>query len=795
MAAGATASPRIAQARDEALTMIRRARQAGAMAQRYEAASAGERRVAAALLTLTATGWRLLVHRRWPGAGTGEVDMILIGPGGVFVVDVKNWRDGPGIARGHLTAGDRDRQFEVVRLLEQTRVTEDAVGSLGLSPVAVQPVLVFAAHRLNRTLGRALLLGQHDVGAALVALPRRLTPAQVKAVAGHLAEVFPDYRDTKLADQPEPAAVGARAGGAGAGVGAGGAAPGSGGRAPDAGWRGAFADAADVIGPVPEHFHPAPDDGADTGGADPDIGAEDPLDTAVAQSLFDVDLLRAAALESAMAAPIEGWMTFLHPDQAALVRRTFHGPARVSGAAGTGKTVVGLHRAVYLAQRSSRPVLFVTFVNNLPRVQQMLARRLAPAVADRIEFSSLHTFANNLLAAREVPVRLRGDQAASLLGRAWQNVGRHSGLAHIEPNPNYWFDEINYVIKGRGIATVDRYIDTERRGRRTALRVEERRAVWALYEEYERLRTEAGIRDFNDVLAMALAELERRPLEHPYAAVIADEVQDLTLMGVRLLHALVGDAPNGLMLIGDGQQAVYPGGYRLSEAGIAVSGSRGVVLGTNYRNAEEILASALHVVAADPFDDIDESTARGGREVETVFAGGMVSRVEVPTVAEHDRLLIAALQELMPAPTAAAVPAPWPGPDAADPAQTALGAIGDAAVLCASHQEVDRYHRMLTKAGIPVQRLENYDGTHTAACKLGTYHRVKGLEFKHVFLPRYDLALREAGVEGASAQERGQLARRRLFVAMTRARDHIWLGTVTAHAAASQAPSAPGPGA
>ena len=151
--------------------------------------------------------------------------------------------------------------------------------------------------------------------------------------------------------------------------------------------------------------------------------------------MFDLDQLRQAVVDSALAEPIEGWMTFLHPDQAALVRRTFTGPARISGPAGTGKTVVGLHRAVHLAQRTTRPILFVTFANNLPRVQHLLARRLAPAVADRIEFSSLHMFATGLLAARGIPVRLNGDRAETLLSRAWQSVGRNSGLVRTEANP------------------------------------------------------------------------------------------------------------------------------------------------------------------------------------------------------------------------------------------------------------------------------------------------------------------------------------------------------------------------
>jgi superfamily I DNA/RNA helicase len=136
------------------------------------------------------------------------------------------------------------------------------------------------------------------------------------------------------------------------------------------------------------------------------------------------------------------------------------------------------------------------------------------------------------------------------------------------------------------------------------LRAAHRKAVWEIYEEYERLRTAAGIHDFNDVLALAVAAVGEGSVKRRYSAVIVDECQDLTLMGMRLLHGLVGDAADGLLVIGDGQQAVYPGGYRLSEAGVTVAGARGVVLRTNYRNAEEIWDSAMAVVASDTFEDV-----------------------------------------------------------------------------------------------------------------------------------------------------------------------------------------------
>ncbi|MBD2899073.1 ATP-dependent DNA helicase Rep [Actinomadura sp. RB99] len=692
MAAGGSAGERGRRAREQALELARRSREAYRLAGRWQAAAEAERAVAATLVGLTAVGWRLLVDRRWPGTRAANIDMILIGPAGVFVIDVKRWHDRPVVSDGRLAAGGVPRDEEIRKLLGMTRTAEEEVAALGLSPVALVPVMAFAGHRLDTRVGRVRLLGHPDLVHALVAEPKRLTPALVGVVAAHLAEAFPAY---------EPAAL--KEGGTGGGPG-------------------------------------LEDDGA---------------------ALFATEEVEKAALESLLHAPIERWMTFLHPDQVAIARRDWNGPARISGPAGTGKTVVGLHRAAHLAGRGRDRVLYVTFVNNLPRVQRRLFERMAGVFADRVEFSSLHGWATAFLAERGAEVPLNAARADDAFSRAWLTIGRDSALAEIDPMPGYWREEIDHVIKGRGLTSLEEYRTVARHGRRTALQPVHREAAWLLYEEYELLREERGVCDFNDVLLAALAELKERPADPPYSAVIVDEVQDLTLVGVKLLHALAGDGPNGLLLIGDGQQAVYPGGFRLADAGIAVKG-RGAVLRTNYRNAAAILEAAMDLVSGDPFDDLDGSSPNGRRAVDLTYHEGRVVRVEAGDEEEHDRGLVEALRAL------------------ADEEPDGSGPWAGAVVLCPSRREIGRYDRLLTRAGIPVVRLESYDGRPVEAVKLGTYRRAKGLEFKHVFLPHHDAALTAAdgGTADAAARERAELARRQLFVAMTRARDLLWLGSV-----------------
>lgn len=689
MAAGGSASAQAARHREHAQFLTRQLREAHRAAARWSAAAAGERQVAAALWALTGSGWTLLVDRRWPGTATANVDMILVGPAGVYVIDVKNWRDAPQTVDGELSAAGRSCAAELVKLQAVTRRVEDALADMQMSPVAVAPVMVFVGRQVDERLGRVHLVGIHELLHTVTSARTRLRPPVVRAVAAHLTDVFPAYEAPQL---------------------------------PDTATTDAPASTRDEPG-----------------------------------ELFDVDDLAAEQLRAARERPVESWMTFLHPDQLSLVRRRWGGPARITGAAGTGKTVVGLHRAAYLAQSGGR-VLYVTFVRNLPLIQKHLLERMAPAGSDRIEFTSLHRWAVTLLAQRGIPARLNVAKADDCFARAWRTHGRHTCLADLEPSPRYWEDELRHVIKGRDIASLPKYLAASRPGRRTALRKAHKEAVWALYEEYQRLLNERGVQDFPDLLLTALAELRRHPTDGGYTTVIADEVQDLTLTGVRILHAIAGDSPNGLLLIGDAQQAVYPGGFRLADAGINIRGGRAEVLHVNYRNAAAIMQAALNVLDGEPFDDIDGMTITAPPAVEMTYHDGRVVHSPSDSRPMHDAALRKALNDL---------------------AAQSDNALADAAVLCATKRDVDHYLQMLKARGLPVLNLDDYDGRPGQALKVGTYLRAKGLEFKNVYLPCHDRGLKAAQLGGSADIDRLALARRQLFVAMTRARDLLWLGSIT----------------
>ena len=252
----------------------------------------------------------------------------------------------------------------------------------------------------------------------------------------------------------------------------------------------------------------------------------------------------------------------------------------------------------------------------------------------------------------------------------------------------------------------------------------------------------------------ALAEVRREPPDPPYSSVIVDEVQDLSLVGVQLAHALVGDRPDGLLLVGDSQQKVYPG-VTNSQTPASTSAADPECCKVNNRNGSTIVDRAIAFLGGDAFDDIDGTrTTNAGPIVDD--RTGEVLDVSAATVGELDEALIEAIRRL--------------------PDTTAHR--GAAAVLCAGKGGVERYTKLLTRARIPVQSLTSYRANTTASVKVGTFCRSKGLDFKYVYLPQYDMSIQPTPGKKQSDVDRIWLARNQVFVGMTRARDLLWLGTV-----------------
>jgi superfamily I DNA/RNA helicase len=461
-------------------------------------------------------------------------------------------------------------------------------------------------------------------------------------------------------------------------------------------------------------------------------------------------------LEAIAKAPIEDWMVFLHPDQRSLVTRSFAGPARVRGAAGTGKTVVALHRAAHLAVDASpdEPVLFATVTSSLPRVLEQLHRRMPGAKPDGVAFRAVGDVAIELLAGAGRKVELDPGRARAALDEVAPE------LADLSVGVDYLYDELSRLIAGRGLMSVDDYVAASRAGRRQALAEPARQKVWAIYEAWRARLAELGVADTPIAAHQALASVRAGEVKAPaHAAVVVDEAQDLTMAELLLLRLIANrggrrDRPDGLMLVGDGAQRVQAGGYTLRSVGVEVRG-RTAVLRVNYRSTAEIVQSAFAVAGDDIVLDLDEELRRG-EAAPVPRRHGVRPRglTFADDAAEFDGL-VRLIDEL---------------------GSSELISTGDIGVFVPPLQAGPTV-AALRDRGVEVLAVTDYDGTPGREVKVGAHADAKGLEFKAVILPRLsDQHFPSPAAPGDSAgvlEERASLELSRLFVAMTRARDML----------------------
>jgi len=449
---------------------------------------------------------------------------------------------------------------------------------------------------------------------------------------------------------------------------------------------------------------------------------------------------------------IEDWMIFLSPVQRRAVDRAVGGPGRVTGGPGTGKTVVALHRAAEFAQQAApgTKVLLTSFVNTVPAVLEGLFERLAPDLAERVECRTVHSLAVRTLESRgsHPAIDATGQQARARFMRCLQSTPeRFRQLRYgARLTEEYLYEEVTRVIQGRGVSDRAAYLALQRHGRKRQLAALLRSLIWEVYEEYRAAcaNPDEPIMSWDQVLIDALAAVRNQTPPQRYSAIVVDEAQDITEVGLRFLLELLDGGPAGrLLVVGDAGQRIYPGGWRLADLGLEVRG-RSFALSVCYRSTDEIMQAVGSLgkflspeeFGEDGLRSLATSTVRTGpRPVLRGFAGDDAEAEWV--VGQLD-------------------------PD--DPS------IDGTAILTYSNRDADAWRERLSSAGLGSVRLQDYHGRPAPGVKVGTFHRSKGLEFERVFLPGLDSSFPfgdrndpdEIIAKGAA-----------LYVAMSRARDRL----------------------
>ena len=482
----------------------------------------------------------------------------------------------------------------------------------------------------------------------------------------------------------------------------------------------------------------------------------DPFDHPDALRRFRV-MNDAEELARALNYPWEKWTVFLHPAQRQLVERHYKGPARVSGSAGTGKTIVALHRAVFLARSNPEArVLLTTFSGILASALSTKLRQLIsnePRLGERIEVHAINTISRRLY-------RLhfgRPQIASRAIIRQLLEEAAGEGDDHMFSS-HFLMTEWEQVVDAWQLETWEAYRDVRRLGRKTRLPEPQRIILWAIFE---RLRSKLKDQDLvtdADVFSRLAAKFAESN-HQPFTFTVVDEAQDTSVAQLRFLAALGADEPNSLFFAGDLGQRIFQQPFSWKAVGVDIRG-RSNTLRINYRTSHQIRMQA-DLLLGPELSDVD-GNAEERRGTISVFNGPKPTIMVFDTQEDEIETVSQWLSD-----------------------RTSEGLMPhEIGIFVRSATELDRSQAAVEEAGLSFKILDQNVETTSGDVSLGTMHLAKGLEFRAVVVMACDdeiVPLQER-IETVSddtdLEEVYNTERHLLYVACTRARDHLLVTSV-----------------
>lgn len=462
-----------------------------------------------------------------------------------------------------------------------------------------------------------------------------------------------------------------------------------------------------------------------------------------------------AELALALDAPWDQWAVFLHPTQRSVVDRSYSGPARTSGSAGTGKTVVALHRAARLARGvpDSR-ILLTTFSQPLARA---LSRKLAvlfgaDAVAlRRVTVEPYRIVADELyqLAFGRRAVVASDEQVVDAVTKAADAIGARGFT------PRFLLSEWRHVVDAWQIADVAAYARVPRLGRKNRMSAGQRERLWPVFEAVRASLTKRGLATWSQIYGEVAAHHAGRP-EKPFSHIVVDEAQDLGVAELRFLAAIAPARADALFFAGDLGQRIFQQPFSWRELGVDVRG-RSSTLTVNYRTSHQIRRAADRLLPA-TVRDVDGNADERDRTV-SVF-NGPAPETRVFATPSDENVAASA----------------WIGRAVSD--GIAPSEIG---VFVRSRAELARARSAVEGAGLRWTELSEQDQELTGTVAIGTMHLAKGLEFKAALVMACDdgvlplQARLEAVADETELDDVYETERHLLYVACTRARDRLML--------------------
>ena len=434
------------------------------------------------------------------------------------------------------------------------------------------------------------------------------------------------------------------------------------------------------------------------------------------------------ALIAIMNAPLAQWRVFLHPSQLKLATGRRSGPVRVLGGAGTGKTVVAMHRAKWLAENATpagQKVLFTTFTKNLALdIEDNLKTLCGAETLARMEVKNLDAWVHGFMRSRRLEHRIVYNRKEDAARQAWQ-LALSVKDASLGLEDRFYEDELEQVVLSQGVRTRDEYRSARRTGRGVVLSRTKRDAIWPVFEEYRAQLAVRKLKEVDDAYA-DVAQLIQKEREEKasggsskaltsYSAIVIDETQDFGPQALRLIRAMVEPGDNDLFFVGDGHQRIYSRNKAaMSKCGIDIRG-RSKKLYLNYRTTDEIRLQAVALLEGCEVDDLDEGHDET-RRYKSLCHG---PKPEMLAVATMDEALPALLVKLK----------AWFDQTQAEAPETVC-------VIAPSRKQRDSVGHFLERNDLRTWTIdENQNASMTQARVYATtMHRAKGLEFDRVIV-------------------------------------------------------------
>lgn len=504
----------------------------------------------------------------------------------------------------------------------------------------------------------------------------------------------------------------------------------------------------------------------------PDVDASDiegALDRPLSRLTFtdgrNVDELR-AVLEG----DFKAWRVWLHPLQRTLAYHDgWRGPFRVTGGAGTGKTVTAVHRAKHLARRLNQDapdvkVLVTTFTKNLAHaIETQLVELAGTAVRSRADVLNIDALTQRILARHK-----HGDRRTKLCSDDAPEITAAWDAARVVTAQPWQVDflqsEWSQVVLAQGISDRDGYLRASRSGRGRRLSRPQRAELWNVFERFTQLLTAQNLMTFTQAASQAAAAAmtigagELGAVRYRHA--IIDEAQDLHPAHWRLLRAVVSPGEDDLFIVGDAHQRIYGREVVLSRLGIETRG-RSRRLTVNYRTSREILRWSLGITHDQAVDDLEgeEETLAGAR---SEFRGPEPLARSFQTGAQEKAALASILRE-------------W-HKDGISWSQMA--------VMARQRRLVDDLVATLDHMSVPAAKVEasTEEDALGDEVRVMTMHRAKGLEFRAVaVVGASNKDLPPPAIKQLEGEERDMAWRRErnlLYVSSSRARERLYVSWV-----------------